>query len=395
MSTIHYPKSLQRKRYLAGLLEIACQELELPALKWESAKTAYGSVGTWLNECSTLSQWDPLILPQGSAALGTTVKPTNSENFDIDLVCHLRKATDASCHITVKRLVGQRLKEYEKRGPKCSEYKRCWRLDYAVGSQMHLDITPAVNHTASGYRALAVPDRELKCWQESNPPDYVKLFTEVAALQPIITSELVEFSAKAARAEIRPLPDQTPIKGYLRRTVQLVKRHRSIHFEKQPDLAPISIILTTLAMRAYAKIVSERRAYNNEFDVVCDVVRLMPDFIRTPGQVGEWQIMNDTTKRENFAEKWNKPGSLLAASFYAWHRAASADFQALADAADRAASSIIFDRILGTRLGTTVRAKEESLIKEARQHQAIAITRNGTLNTYAGIMVPATTFFGV
>ena len=88
----------------------------------------------------------------------------------------------------------------------------------------------------------------------------MKLFTEVAARQPIITSELVEFSAKSARAEIRPLPDQTPIKGYLRRTVQLVKRHRSIHFEKQPDLAPISIILTTLAMRAYAKIVSERRA---------------------------------------------------------------------------------------------------------------------------------------
>lgn len=393
MSTIHQARLLERKRYLAGILEIACQELELPPSRWTTAQTAYGSVGTWLNDCPTLKQWEPLILPQGSAALGTTVRPLNSENFDIDLVCHLRRASDASCHLTVKRIVGQRLREYEKRGPKCSEYKRCWRLDYADGSQMHLDITPAVNHTTSRFRNLAVPDRELKCWQESNPPGYAALFTEIAAKQPILTSQFVEFSVKASKAEIRPLPDQTPIKGYLRRTVQLLKRHRSVAFEKRPDLAPISIILTTLAMRAYAKIITEGRSYDNEFDIVCDIVRLLPGSIMRC-QSGEWLVKNDTTEDENFAEKWNQPGSRLAEAFFNWHRAAVADFEALADAADRPASTRIFDRILGSRLGFTVRSKEESLVKEARQRQAIAVNRNGTLTTAAGIMIPANTFFG-
>jgi len=56
----------------------------------------------------------------------------------------------------------------------------------------------------------------------------------------------------AARAEIQPFPDQSRSKGVLRRLVQFLKRHRDHHFLKiEDDIAPMSIIITTLSMRSY------------------------------------------------------------------------------------------------------------------------------------------------
>ena len=50
------------------------------------------------------------------------------------------------------------------------------------------------------------------------------------------------------RADIEPFPAQSNIKGILRRIVQLLKRHRDIAFaDVKEDIAPISIIITTLA----------------------------------------------------------------------------------------------------------------------------------------------------
>ena len=53
-----------RKNYLAGLLEMACQELELPEGQREIAERAYNSVGTWLSDCPTLGQFRPAIFPR-------------------------------------------------------------------------------------------------------------------------------------------------------------------------------------------------------------------------------------------------------------------------------------------------------------------------------------------
>jgi len=382
--------SLERKRFLAGHLELACKELELPESKWEAAKTAYESVGAWLNECPVLRPYKPAIRPQGSSAHGTTTKPVGRDEFDIDLVCHLLVADDRLPHDGVKKIVGDRLKAYS-RGPKCSEYKRCWRLDYAKDSQMHLDITPAVNHTTSRFKSLAVPDRDAKRWQESNPFGYTELFCKIAALTPRLAQQVIELSAKAARAGVQPLPDQTSIKGYLRRTVQLLKRHRSLYFEKHPELAPISIILSTLAKRSYARIVDSQRLYDNEFDIVCDIVRGLADFV-SHGPAG-WLIKNSTTESENFAEKWNK-NPALADAFYRWHRQAVHDFQALADAADTINSYAIFDRIVGQKVASVVRARETTLVNEARAHGALGVTTRGMLTTAAGISVAGNTYYG-
>ena len=69
------------------------------------------------------------------------------------------------------------------------------------------------------------------------------------------------------------------IKGYLRRTVQLVKRHRSLHFGYDAERPPIAVILTTLAAKSYVRAVRFGRIYDNEFDVIANTVRGMSAFV--------------------------------------------------------------------------------------------------------------------
>lgn len=131
MSTIQPITLLERKRYFAGLLEMACQELELPLTKWDQAKTAYKSVAKHLADCPVLGRFEPRISPQGSAAPVTTVKPLDHEEFDIHLVCHLQRGDDSLPQAWVKKMVGDRLHAHGTYGKMLSEYKRAWRLDYA------------------------------------------------------------------------------------------------------------------------------------------------------------------------------------------------------------------------------------------------------------------------
>jgi hypothetical protein len=95
-------------------------------------------------------------------------------------------------------------------------------------------------------------------------------------------------------------------------------------------LAPISIVITTLASRSYEYCVSAF-VFEDEFDLLCAVIRNMPRFIETQVVEGcpQWFIWNETTTGENFAEKWN--GDVRRArSFFAWHARASADIEHLA-----------------------------------------------------------------
>jgi len=83
----------------------------------------------------------------------------------------------------------------------------------------------------------------------------------------------------------------------LQRAVQILKRHRDIMFEKDPDDKPISMIITTLAAHAY----------NNEadlYDSLDSIIKCMPNYILT--QNGSPWIPNPVNPDENFADKWEE-----------------------------------------------------------------------------------------
>jgi hypothetical protein len=84
----------------------------------------------------------------------------------------------------------------------------------------------------------------------SNPRGYKRLFERRAKLAPVI-----RLRKRIAADSAEPYPQPGGFKGILRRTVQISKRHRDMAFVDDPDLAPLSVIFTTLLARSYERCV--------------------------------------------------------------------------------------------------------------------------------------------
>jgi Second Messenger Oligonucleotide or Dinucleotide Synthetase domain len=381
-----------RKTQLTGVLEAACQTLELSPSQLELAKQRYLAIGTWLSEADDQFLRTSTIYPQGSIALQTMVKPVGGNEHDVDLVCFVPMVSSYTPPETLKKLIGGRLASNDRYKGMLEEKPRCWRINYA--NEFHLDITPSIPNPLCREGGELVPDRKLRAWKATNPKGYRRWFEERAALQPTI--QLYEARMAETRAEIEALPGPTRFKGVLRRCVQLFKRHRDVFFAaRAPELAPISIILTTLAAKSYAVCVTQN-TYETELDVLVDVLRSMPAFVESIYVDGRerYFVWNETTQGENFAEKWNADPR-LAESFHLWQRQALQDFQK-----PLAASGLdeVRNQLSGW-LGKDVTGKALAMISEEvaakRTTGQLAVTpRIGLTTTSIGTTVRSNTFFG-
>jgi hypothetical protein len=318
---------IHQKRYLAGMLELACQQLELTESQYEDAKSKYKAVSNWLGDSLHFTLGESYIFPHGSIRLGTTVRPLGRDEFDIDLVCKIKYASGADNPDEIRNLVGERLREKETYAEMLEPLNRGWRLNYAESSKFHLDITPAISNHGCTNGGLLVPDKERKEWKPTNPQGYAEVFDECAKLLPphIMDERIV------LKAEIDPLPDQIPIKGLLKRIVQICKRHRDMMFvDDTQKRAPISVIITTLAAQSYVDVVKNTN-YTHELDLIYAVIAKMHDYIQRYEVLGKpfYVIPNPTTEGENFAEKWNSHPE-RAGGFFAWRKKALHDFDELA-----------------------------------------------------------------
>lgn len=315
---------IPKKAQLTGMLELICQTLELTETQFVTAKARYEAVGKYLTEADNPLLGTSGIYPQGSISIGTTVKPSGREEFDIDLVCLVPSLAPAAPPEFLKKLIGDRLRSNGRYNEILEEKPRCWRINYA--NEFHLDITPAIPNPACCNGGELVPDKNLKEWKPSNPRGYRGKFEERAKLQPMLLLQKAEFAA--ARAQIEELPQPTKFKGLLKRSVQICKRHRDLLFEGS-ELAPISIIITTLAAQSYAYCVANH-TYDTELDVLIDVIRRMPQFIETRTVEGHTLnfVWNETTAGENFAEKWNQDPR-RAQAFFRWHNRVLEDIEKL------------------------------------------------------------------
>jgi len=65
-----------------------CEKLNLSELLYEKLKERYNNISTYLTSFPELN--DVEIYPQGSIAIGTTVKPIGQDEYDLDFVCEKR-----------------------------------------------------------------------------------------------------------------------------------------------------------------------------------------------------------------------------------------------------------------------------------------------------------------
>ena len=232
-----------------------------------------------------------------------------------------------------KELVGGRLKENATYADMLAEKNRCWRLVYA--GQFHMDFLPAKpDDRLPTQTALVVPDKELRCWKETDPNGYTGWFDIKAAQSRRQDSTLI-------RAGVEPAPEYVTVwdKAPLQIAVQVLKRHRDIYFDGSDD-APISIIITTLAARAY-------QGQDSIYATLSHLLERMPNFIEYDAN-GLAYIRNPMNRLENFADKWHQEPHKQDA-FNEWIAKSKQDLQSMGFAslnrADEPLAEFLGDRI--------------------------------------------------
>lgn len=170
-------------------------------------------------------------------------------NFDIDFICELNLSKRRITQKHLKHSVGNRLKQHGHLRKILGEKRRCWQLTYT--GRFHMDVLPAIPDDNRSDDSILITDRKLTRWQYSNPIGYADWFV---ARMEIMDRTLLEKSRAAVATRLQGDIEDVPawrVRTPLQRTVQLLKRHRDLFFPEDDDKKPASIVITTLAARAY------------------------------------------------------------------------------------------------------------------------------------------------
>lgn len=285
-------------RELDELLDLIGLSVQLTSPQFDRAETSYHAVADWLKAPdSPIRRYGPDIFAQGSLRLDTTVRPLSYTEFDLDLVC-LLQISDQVNPAAVYELLLRRMRDHGTYDKIIIELPRCIRLDYS--GDFHLDIVPAIPDPVCppGDTCLKIPDRLLKKWRASNPKGYSKWFETQAAKRRLVE----KYARFSANANVEPLRDPAPadLKPPLKLTVQLFKRWRDVTFQGREDLAPSSIILTTLSGKLYQGEHHPTDALATILDGVC----------LWSQQAGQIELMNPSNPKECITDRWKeKPDS--------------------------------------------------------------------------------------
>ncbi len=298
---------------IEGVFTKISDELDISEAHYEDAVAKYEAVGRWLDaNDSPLHVHMPRIYAQGSFRLGTVVKPlSGKDEYDIDLVCHLEIDKKNISQEELRNMVGDRLKAHKDYKRMVEGGRRCWTLHYA--DAFHMDILPAIPDYEKMKDSIWITDKQLRAWQPSNPKGYARWFREQ---MKGMFAQHRQLLAGSLKANVEDVPEWK-VKAPLQRAIQILKRHRDIHFEQDKDDQPVSIIITTLAGHAYAE-------EDNICDALVNLVDKMPNHILVRNC--EYWVPNPTNPEENFADKWNEYPARRE-KFLAWLAKAGRDFE--------------------------------------------------------------------
>lgn len=308
------------------------RRLELDPTDRARSEADYEKLAERVADKLSLPRHDVHIFPQGSMRTQTTISQRHPLKFDLDLIVKLTGPRyDFPDPEVMFAAFGKALEGSESVTGTPEEKRRCWRLGYP-GKPYYFDLTPAVrDQTGKVGSSLSVRDPETR-WAPSNPEEFADWFCTNANVRFPFQTALLK-SQVEARTTVTPLPDEkVALDDILRRAVQLMKLHRDTLYwgvsEDKKMTMPISVIIVTLATRAYADLLKYRaHEFSSLIEVVLAVVEAMPNYIER-GQYG-WRVENPALAGENFADKWNTDGGARRAEFERWHGKLESDLEAL------------------------------------------------------------------
>lgn len=284
--------TLQREELLARI----AQELQLDKTRVERMETAYNAVAELLKTDNDF--FDGLLIEvyaQGSKRIGTTVKPINDEDFDLDTVLHIY---DPYYNYSPEEVYNALVKALEKNGYYKSimeKKKRCVRLNYK--SDFHMDILPACMPNDIEKEIIRIPEKALRTWSSGNPKGFSNWFLGNAnSVQETMLRKYSEVLLKA-QVETEPLPDELYLKTPLQRAVQLLKRYRDIYFQDK-EYRVSSIVITTLLAQFY-------NGESSIFESIDSVVsRIKNKYAETNNNGYRFKVINPVNPEEDFTDSW-------------------------------------------------------------------------------------------
>jgi len=404
--------SKERKEEFKDILETLGESLDITQKQFENLARSYKAVGDFLQNDPVFESYNPIVTPQGSLRLGTIIQPINpDDDLDVDLVYRLSDKNPVWTQKDIKDKVGVRLKGSDRYASMLEkkEGRRCWTLLYRERSdnpkeKYHMDILPSVadnkyaermrrlfseNFSASTVDQISIriTDREAKDyatsthkdeWLKSNPDGYALWFANRCK-----ADESVKLMAEAVVSIGKYNKDKT----VLQRIVQILKRHRDMMFRNDTDDKPISIIITTLAARAYR---GEKDLLEGLVNVVDNIEKSI-----TKNARGEDVVSNPVNPEENFADKWPTHPKRRE-NFYKWLDAVKKDVHEILDGENK----IQIQNTMKRAFGDDAVTKASSLLVERRKTKlatgAALLTSAGkvTASTVGKMVNTLNTFYG-
>ena len=386
-----------------NLLKTIVESLDINNTQFDNLVRSYNAVGNYLIEDKELKTYHPVVSPQGSLRLGTFIQPINKDDdLDVDLVYRLTKKDPSWTQFILKNKVGKRLKDSLTYSSMLDEEgRRCWTLKYRDNAdspkeRYHMDILPCVvdeefnarlqRMVNSSYRhdqvdklSIRITDNKSKGyytelssdeWLKSNPDGYALWFASRCKLNPQINS--------------RSLQDIVPIgkraeKTNLQRIVQLLKRHRDFMFKDEKEDKPISIIITTIAARAYG---GEENLLHGLYNVV--------NKMTVEQRNGVYYVENPVNSEENFADKWPSHPKRQE-NFLKWLKQVKLDMNSIISSKGIDLQEEL-SRIFGKEISAAAYSKATEQLKASSASLKVGAT--GTLGSIGKSLNAANTFYG-
>lgn len=363
---------VNKKDYLNNIYEKIAQAIDISEQLFDQAEDKYNKLGIWMDR--ETPDYKITIYPQGSFALGTVVKPvSDKDDYDLDLVCEFDKDYGFDAQSLKIKIVKPLLDRYDE-AIRIKEKKRCWQAIYKSSSNFHMDIIPAINRVV--YISITDKNEENSSYKYigSNPKGYIDWFNKRKETRYKAIKEAYEKDpSRRFMAKVEPIKEYR-LKTPLQKSIQILKRHRDILYQDDPDhLAPISIIITTIAAQLY----------NNE-DNIYDTLKTILDnaktYVESCKKNGTYYIENPSytgIQKENFADKWNDNPE-RAEAFFDWLDQAQTNLINCVDAFDSKADigsllSVSLGENLIKRVFSEYDAPIEKLISEKTSESDFAL----------------------
>ena len=314
------------KEQIETILSDLASQINISDELFQAADDEYTALGKWIDKKTEedSTNYTVYIYPQGSFALGTVIKPISDEDdYDLDLVCQVENGTMLSAEQLKVDVVKPWLTGYKKTKNDIEEKRRCWHVEYEDVPNFHMDVIPSIPQYPSDTDStmINITDKDEKRvpvyeYQGSNPKGYVKWFFGRCRQRKVANVDGKVMNYDMAQQEDLK---QNKNKTRLQKAVQILKRHRDVMFENNPDNKPISIIITTLAGQIYS-------GETSILDTILGFVNGVEFYLNTHRKEdGSYSIPNPSYAGEDFADKWKEHPERQAA-FFSWIRQLKTDF---------------------------------------------------------------------